>query len=84
MRLGLEDTRATWELASSLPQEIIAEYENGVQDAEVTKDSISYGGHISHTLKAKSKIQSKEPQKKKPKLSKVSARVSKPSRFFCF
>ena len=67
--LGQEDCHATWELASNLPPDVIAEYESGLQ-AEVTKESVSYEGQTSHTLTSTAtQARSSQPPSKKAKAS---------------
>jgi len=67
--LGQEECQSTWELASKLPPDVIAEYEDGLH-AEVTKESISCGGQTNHTLSS-TVVQptSGQPPRKKAKAS---------------
>ena len=41
--LGRPDLHVTWELASSLPAEVIQEYEEGLVSASVRQSSNDYG-----------------------------------------
>ena len=63
MRIGGTAATSTWESASSLPSELIAEYEDGLQ-RELVDDSFYSGGETIHVLSS-SPI---TPSAKRPRL----------------
>lgn len=64
MWLGREHAAATWEPASSLPQQLIVEYEAGVL-REVYDITHCGGGQTAHTLASKSACE--VPASKRPR-----------------
>lgn len=78
--LGQEDCRSTWELASDLPPDVIAEFEDGLH-AEVVQESVSYQRHISHMLSTVLQPVSGQPPNKKAKASEGTHQASGTPRY---
>ena len=58
---------STWEPVSSLPSELIAEYEDGVV-RELVDDTFSSGGETLHSLSSIQSSRSRTPSAKRPRL----------------
>lgn len=64
--LGKPDTHSTWELASSLPQSLIEEYEKDIQSEVAIHTDIQYG-HRKPIFSVTTTSHHNEPASKKPK-----------------
>lgn len=68
--LGRPITESSWEPASSLPSDIIEEYESGIQ-RDVQEKSYTSGGQTIYTLlSARESNSAAQPHTKKPRLDK--------------
>ena len=52
MRIGATSSDTTWEICTSLPKQLVKEFENGVHRS-VVDESFSSGGETLHTLSSK-------------------------------